>query len=501
MRARFYAPTLGRFVTPDPIGHRGGVNLYAYVAGNPVSFNDPRGTSAEDPTEAEIDQAIRREYNELLGEVPDWVAEEVRASGMDPLVALPVLADYAEGEGWISSEAAGYVQTVVISLAQAKLGTSIPTPIDGDSGEQVAFNAVLSLAILAATNGNPYVAAASFAGGLLLDFGLDYYHENIASYDLGPGHVTRRPDGTYTSSFFPGVIFSSATELQAAFDRGYDPDGNGKFDYGGGRTPDLAQEAGRQDAFQITTVLPDGSFMSAHFPGVLFGADQMDDFLRLLQRGEHLNNGACLPGANNGFHGDSLERLLEFMRLNTVLNVATAEAMGLDVFLVEDRSGIGGAANLRYTTAQFPTETYASLQLLVEDATRAAQEEITWQGGAEVVIGFQPLPPGAYGPPSPILGRSAGHYATPLISYKTFETLPEAFAAMDALYEALEIGLAVPEPAYDANGNQIPTISAGGVGPTGNRTYAWESPRVPGTHTTRADVVRAYQAQPHIFQD
>ncbi|RMG17738.1 MAG: RHS repeat protein [Planctomycetota bacterium] len=42
-RARTYAPELGRFTTPDPAGLRGGPNLYAYAAGDPVLFNDPFG--------------------------------------------------------------------------------------------------------------------------------------------------------------------------------------------------------------------------------------------------------------------------------------------------------------------------------------------------------------------------------------------------------------------------------------------------------------------------
>jgi len=489
LRARFYAPELARFTTPDPLGQRGGVNLYAYVSGNPLSFNDPRGTSENDPTQAELDALVQDQYRELLSEVPDWVADEIEASGLDPLVALPVLAEHAESEGWIDDELRGQIQTVVVSVVQARLGTSIPTPIDADDPDEVAFNALVSLTILAATNGNPYVAAATFAGGLLLDFGLDYYNANIRSFDLGPGHVTRRPDGTYTSSFAPGVIFTSPEQLQEFFDRGYDPNGDGKFDYEGGRTPDLAQEARRQDAFQITTVLPDGSFMSAHFPGVLFGPDQMDGFFNLLLRGEHLNSGVCLPGSNTGFHHDSLERLLEFMQLNTVLNTAIAEALGLDVFLVQDDSGLGGAANLRYSTRQFPTERYASLQLLVEDATRAAQEEITWNAGEQVVIGWNELPAGAYGPPSPILGSVDGYYETPLLPGERFDRLPEAFAAMDALYAELEIGPYV-------HTSDTPAFVPAGQSATGGLTSPWQSPYVEGLFSTRVEVVRAYRSQP-----
>jgi RHS repeat-associated protein len=43
MRARYYDPDLGRFITKDPIGFAGGVNLYAYVGGNPVGLIDPLG--------------------------------------------------------------------------------------------------------------------------------------------------------------------------------------------------------------------------------------------------------------------------------------------------------------------------------------------------------------------------------------------------------------------------------------------------------------------------
>lgn len=44
MRARYYSPTLRRFVQEDPIGYGGGVNLYAYVEGQPLEANDRTGT-------------------------------------------------------------------------------------------------------------------------------------------------------------------------------------------------------------------------------------------------------------------------------------------------------------------------------------------------------------------------------------------------------------------------------------------------------------------------
>jgi RHS repeat-associated protein len=43
MRARYYSPALGRFVSEDPIQERGGLNSYVYVDGNPISKRDPLG--------------------------------------------------------------------------------------------------------------------------------------------------------------------------------------------------------------------------------------------------------------------------------------------------------------------------------------------------------------------------------------------------------------------------------------------------------------------------
>jgi len=42
-RARFYDPSVGRFITEDPKGFDAGVNFYAYCKNNPINANDPSG--------------------------------------------------------------------------------------------------------------------------------------------------------------------------------------------------------------------------------------------------------------------------------------------------------------------------------------------------------------------------------------------------------------------------------------------------------------------------
>lgn len=43
LKSRYYDPSLGRFISRDPIRYQGGINLYAYVDNNPMMWVDPSG--------------------------------------------------------------------------------------------------------------------------------------------------------------------------------------------------------------------------------------------------------------------------------------------------------------------------------------------------------------------------------------------------------------------------------------------------------------------------
>ncbi len=64
-RARYYDATTGLFISEDPIGFAGGINLYSYVENNPIRFSDPLGLSR---------LIFRRKRGEILvfpGDSPD----------------------------------------------------------------------------------------------------------------------------------------------------------------------------------------------------------------------------------------------------------------------------------------------------------------------------------------------------------------------------------------------------------------------------------------------
>jgi RHS repeat-associated protein len=104
-RSRYYNPTIGRFISEDPIGFAGGINLYGYTGNDPIDYFDPLG----------FDQAKKRECTE---------AQETAAqlaSGFE---------DLSNATGWMAFDAG--VLTVLSGAGEA------PT-LGGDTPLTIAF--------------------------------------------------------------------------------------------------------------------------------------------------------------------------------------------------------------------------------------------------------------------------------------------------------------------------------------------------------------------------
>jgi RHS repeat-associated protein len=70
VRNRYYTPTLGRWLTRDPIGTQGGINLYAYVASNPAGYVDAWGLAGCRRNAMDtLNKALSRARNQFLDEV------------------------------------------------------------------------------------------------------------------------------------------------------------------------------------------------------------------------------------------------------------------------------------------------------------------------------------------------------------------------------------------------------------------------------------------------
>ena len=96
-RARYYSPSLQRFINEDPIGLLGGVNLYGYVGNDPISYSDPFGLKPKPNNPADNGEAERqrKEIDKMLRKFVD--------DGKDNLDRVVLLAGL-EGGGAVAAE-------------------------------------------------------------------------------------------------------------------------------------------------------------------------------------------------------------------------------------------------------------------------------------------------------------------------------------------------------------------------------------------------------------
>jgi hypothetical protein len=127
--ARYYDPATGRFLQRDPIGIRGGLNVYAYVRSNPMSHVDPSGLLWGDTIEGWVAENIWMSIHDTdtLAEMSDGRAA-VEAVGLAVGFAAAGTAGYVAGTA-ASAAASGpallgaaSVETVSLSIGLGGAG-------------------------------------------------------------------------------------------------------------------------------------------------------------------------------------------------------------------------------------------------------------------------------------------------------------------------------------------------------------------------------------------
>lgn len=123
-KARMYDPVLGRFLQSDPIRYAGGMNLYAYVGGDPVNYSDPSGLACEPATGTRLCGHLPPGQFAVYRQNPDHARDRSEAS--------KAISDAdANGDGRIDeaerAAAGSFVQSLISGFEALQKGDIVVT--------------------------------------------------------------------------------------------------------------------------------------------------------------------------------------------------------------------------------------------------------------------------------------------------------------------------------------------------------------------------------------
>lgn len=119
-RARYMSPELGRFITRDPIGYAGGINLYAYTLNSPLNGTDPFGKETFEDLLPHDNLAHESAGFSAAGAAACIIGGVIVicSAGTATPVVMAGLATMVSGELWLVSSACSWSDASAAELAE-----------------------------------------------------------------------------------------------------------------------------------------------------------------------------------------------------------------------------------------------------------------------------------------------------------------------------------------------------------------------------------------------
>jgi hypothetical protein len=113
-RQRYFDPALGKWISADPIGFDGGLNLYGYTGQNPTNLADPDGLMPIDDWWFGMCQEDRRATAQANAQAGTWAAEQLAWQAVGGVVM--------RGLGLAGRMVAGQILKRFVSASSGKFG-------------------------------------------------------------------------------------------------------------------------------------------------------------------------------------------------------------------------------------------------------------------------------------------------------------------------------------------------------------------------------------------
>jgi hypothetical protein len=209
MRARYYNPTLGRFVSEDPAGLQGGLNAYAYCNNDPINCTDPSGmlprsliSAALAPTYFDtLSSALGLNQGPTISYRNPGERDSNNGGGMAAMQAGLGVASMVPGLGTVAG-----VANALIDVSQGNYGSaavSLASAIPFVGSELGEVRAGMAAEKMAASAENAGISAAQGVGTAANESS-DVIHVTMQGVALPPEPKYKIPD-QYVSNPNPRV--------------------------------------------------------------------------------------------------------------------------------------------------------------------------------------------------------------------------------------------------------------------------------------------------------